>query len=61
MWNVRLLERSRNGLVLTSEGMQILPYVRRLVDERMLEWANSLEDFSGTVKKVLNNHRKGEK
>ena len=33
MWNVRLLERSRNGLILTSEGMQILPYVRRLVDE----------------------------
>ena len=33
IWNVRLLERSRNGLVLTSEGMQILPYVRRLVDE----------------------------
>lgn len=33
MWNVRLLERSRNGLVLTSEGMQILPYARRLVDE----------------------------
>ena len=33
IWNVRLLERSRNGLILTSEGMQILPYVRRLVDE----------------------------
>ena len=32
MWNVRLLERSRNGLVLTSEGMQILPYARRLMN-----------------------------
>ena len=30
-------------------------------DSELLEWANSLEDFSGTVKKVLNNHRKGEK
>ena len=30
-------------------------------DLELLEWANSLEDFSGTVKKVLNNYRKGEK
>ena len=30
-------------------------------DLELLEWANNLEDFSGTVKKVLNNHRKGEK
>ena len=30
-------------------------------DSELLEWANNLEDFSGTVKKVLNNHRKGEK
>lgn len=30
-------------------------------DSGLLEWASNLEDFSGTVKKVLNNYRKGGK
>ena len=32
-WNVSLLERSRAGVRLTSEGLQLLPQARRVFDE----------------------------
>lgn len=32
-WSVTLLERNRNGVYLTTSGEQILPYIRRLVDD----------------------------
>lgn len=32
-WGVRLLERSRTGVLLTSDGMQILPYAKRVCAE----------------------------
>jgi Transcriptional regulator len=32
-WNVVLLERSRSGVRLTSEGLKILPYARNVVQE----------------------------
>ena len=32
-WNVTLLERSRAGVRLTSDGIQLLPYVRKICDE----------------------------
>ena len=37
-WGVSLLERSRAGICLTSEGKEILPYVRALLnDQQQLE------------------------
>lgn len=32
-WGVILLERGKSGVILTSEGEQLLPYVRRLCNE----------------------------
>lgn len=32
-WNVKLLERKRTGVVLTSEGSQLLPYARSVCNE----------------------------
>lgn len=32
-WNITLLERKKNGLRLTSDGMSLLPYARRLCEE----------------------------
>ncbi len=32
-WNITLLERRRNGLRLTSDGLSLLPYARRLCEE----------------------------
>ena len=32
-WGMNLLERSRNGVCLTSSGEQMLPYIRRLLNE----------------------------
>ena len=32
-WNITLLERKKNGLRLTSDGLSLLPYARRLCDE----------------------------
>lgn len=40
-WNLPLLERSKNGVRLTADGEQLLPYVRRL-----------LEDCTGLEEKV---------
>ena len=31
-WGVKLLERSRAGVELTSDGIAMLPYVRELLD-----------------------------
>lgn len=32
-WNLILLERNRNGVCLTSAGEQILPYIRRILND----------------------------
>lgn len=32
-WNITLLERRKNGLRLTSDGLSLLPYARRLCEE----------------------------
>ena len=32
-WKVTLLERSRSGVRLTSEGIRLLPYAKRVCDE----------------------------
>lgn len=32
-WNVVLLERSKSGIRLTSDGLKLLPYARNLVDQ----------------------------
>lgn len=32
-WNVTLLERSKSGLKLTSDGLKILPYVKNVCEE----------------------------
>ncbi len=32
-WNVTLLERGRSGICLTSEGMRLLPFIRRVCEE----------------------------
>ena len=32
-WNITLLERKKNGLRLTSDGLSLLPYARRLCEE----------------------------
>lgn len=32
-WNLTLLERNRNGVCLTSAGEQILPYIRRILND----------------------------
>jgi DNA-binding transcriptional LysR family regulator len=32
-WKVSLLERNRSGVKLTSDGMELLPYARRVCDE----------------------------
>lgn len=32
-WNIILLERNRNGICLTSAGEQILPYIRRILND----------------------------
>ncbi len=34
-WNVSLLERSRSGVRLTSDGLQLLPYAQKVCDEYM--------------------------
>ena len=34
-WHLSLLERSRNGVELTSDGLKVLPYVRKIVDDFM--------------------------
>ncbi len=34
-WHLSLLERSRNGVKLTSDGLKVLPYVRKIVDDFM--------------------------
>jgi len=32
-WGVRLLERNRSGIRLTSDGMEVLPYVRKICSD----------------------------
>ena len=32
-WRVALLERGKGGVKLTSDGLKLLPYVKRLVSE----------------------------
>ncbi len=32
-WNVTLLERSKNGVCLTSSGEQLMPFIRRLIND----------------------------
>lgn len=45
-WKVMLLERDRKGVYLTSAGAQILPYVRKLIDDyRNLE--SHINDMNG--------------
>ena len=32
-WNISLLERGKNGVTLTSDGLKILPYVKNVCEE----------------------------
>ncbi len=45
-WGVRLVERGRSGVTLTSEGEKIMPYVRRVVEEDRLLHAR-IDDVNG--------------
>ncbi len=52
-WNLSLLERSRSGVELTSDGIAMLPYVRELLDSygRLQEQAAELGGVqSGTIR-----------
>ena len=33
-WNVRLLNRGRNGVQLTAEGQMLLPYIRTVLHDQ---------------------------
>ena len=45
-WKVSLLERDRNGVKLTSEGMQLLPYVKNICEEYQ-KLQMQVDEFNG--------------
>ena len=52
-WNIILLERDRNGVRLTSDGMRLLPYARNLCEEyfRLQEQVDELKGIqSGLIR-----------
>jgi len=45
-WNVALLERSRAGVKLTSDGMKLLPYAKRVCEEHAI-LQNQVDELNG--------------
>ena len=45
-WKVTLLERSKNGVKLTSDGLKLLPYARRICEE-FLQLQRQVDELSG--------------
>jgi len=45
-WNVALLERSRAGVKLTSDGMKLLPYAKKVCEEHA-RLQNQVEELNG--------------
>jgi DNA-binding transcriptional LysR family regulator len=45
-WDIVLLERDRNGIRLTSDGMRLLPYARRLCEEYHI-MQEQVDDING--------------
>ncbi len=51
-WKLTLLERSKNGVVLTSDGLKLLPYAKRLCDEYD-KMQMQIDDLRGLEKGVI--------
>lgn len=51
-WGMRLVERSRTGVKLTSEGMKIMPHVRRFVAQGD-DLSSRIDDMRGDVSGTL--------
>lgn len=52
-WNISLLERNRNGVQLTSDGLAILPYIKKVVEDfmKMEDYINELNGLqSGLIR-----------
>ena len=51
-WNIILLERDRTGIRLTSDGMRLLPYAKRLCDE-YYSMQEQVDEISGVQKGLI--------
>ncbi len=51
-WQVKLLERDRNGVRLTSDGLQLLPHIRRLCEDFM-QLADQVDLLNGVQTGII--------